>query len=93
MGALVIRKGEPASVLKALADEYGAQAVFATAEHTSEELHREAQVGAVLDLRLEEQLTMYHPDDLPFALEQLPDVFTRFRGKMEKRSEVRGSFG
>ena len=32
---------------------------------------------------------MYHPDDLPFELEQLPDVFTRFRGKMEKRSEVR----
>jgi deoxyribodipyrimidine photo-lyase len=63
--------------------------VFATAEHTSEELHREAQVAEVLDLRLEEQLTMYHPDDLPFELEQLPDVFTRFRGKMEKRSEVR----
>ena len=63
--------------------------MFATAEHTSEELQREAQVAEVLDLRLEEQLTMYHPDDLPFALEQLPDVFTRFRGKMEKRSEVR----
>ena len=88
-GALLIRQGEPAEVLKALAEEHGARTVFATAEHTSEELHREAQVAEVLDLRIEEQLTMYHPDDLPFELEQLPDVFTRFRGKMEKRSEVR----
>ena len=88
-GALLIRSGEPAEVLKALADEFGARTVFATAEHTSEELQREAQVAEVLDLRLEVQLTMYHPEDLPFALEQLPDVFTRFRGKMEKRSEVR----
>ena len=88
-GALLIRSGEPAEVLKVLAEEHGVRTVFATAEHTSEELHREAQVAEVLDLRLEEQLTMYHPDDLPFELEQLPDVFTRFRGKMEKRSEVR----
>ena len=88
-GALLIRKGEPAEVLKALAAEHGARTVFATAEHTREELDREAQVAEVLDLRLEEQLTMYHPDDLPFELVQLPDVFTRFRGKMEKRSGVR----
>ena len=88
-GTLLIRQGEPAAVLKALADEHGARTVFATAEHTREELDREAEVGQVLDLRLSEQLTMYHPDDLPFELEQLPDVFTRFRGKMEKRSEVR----
>lgn len=88
-GALLVRRGEPADVLKVLAEAHGAQAVFATAEHTSEELQREAEVAEVLDLRLHEQLTLYHPDDLPFELHQLPDVFTRFRGKMEKRSEVR----
>ena len=81
-GALLIRRGEPAEVLKALAEQHGARTVFATAEHTRDELDREAQVAEVLDLRLEEQLTMYHPDDLPFELEQLPDVFTRFRGKI-----------
>ena len=75
-GALLIRSGEPAEVLKDLAEEYGVRTVFATAEHTSEELHREAQVAEVLDLRLEEQLTMYHPDDLPFELEQLPEALT-----------------
>lgn len=88
-GTLLIRKGEPAEVLSALAEELGARTVFATAEHTQQEVEREVQVGQRLDLRLEEQMTMYHPDDLPFELEQLPDVFTRFRGKMEKRAEVR----
>ena len=88
-GTLLIRRGAPAEVLKALAEEFDAKTVFATAEHTREEVDRQEQVSEVLDLRLEEQLTMYHPDDLPFELHQLPDVFTRFRGKMEKRSEVR----
>lgn len=88
-GTLLIRKGEPAEVLSALAEELGVRTVFATAEHTQQEVEREVQVGQRLDLRLEEQMTMYHPDDLPFELEQLPDVFTRFRGKMEKRAEVR----
>ena len=48
-GALLVRRGEPAEVLKALAQTHGAQAVFATAEHTSEELQREAQVAEVLE--------------------------------------------
>ena len=86
-GALLVRRGEPADVLKALAEAHGAEAVFATAEHTSEELQREAEVAEVLDLRLHEQLTLYQPDDLPFELHQLPDVFTRFRGRW--RSAVR----
>ena len=48
-GALLVRRGEPADVLKALAEVHGVQSVFATAEHTSEELQREAEVAEVLD--------------------------------------------
>ena len=88
-GVLRIYHGSPAEVLKSLAEEHGCTAVFATAEHTREELDREAEVAQVLDLRLHEQLTMYRPDDLPFSLAQLPDVFTQFRRKVEQRAKVR----
>lgn len=83
-GALLIQSGAPREVLSALAEEHGAEAVFATKEHTTEEVEREEEVASDLVLHLEEALTLLHPDDLPFALEQLPDVFTRFRNKVEK---------
>ena len=38
-GALLIRQGEPAEVLQALAEEHGARTVFATAEHTLSLIH------------------------------------------------------
>ena len=36
-----------------------------------------------------EGLTLYHPEDLPMSLASLPDIFTQFRKKMEKGSEMR----
>ena len=58
--------------LKALADEFGARTVFATAEHTSEELLREAQVAEVLDLirRLKAQNVA-----VILISHRMPDVF------------------
>jgi deoxyribodipyrimidine photo-lyase len=32
--------------------------------------------------------TLYHPDELPFPLAQLPDVFTQFRKRVERTSTV-----
>jgi deoxyribodipyrimidine photo-lyase len=32
---------------------------------------------------------MYHPEDVPFDLQNIPDVFTQFRKKAEKKSRVR----
>lgn len=81
---LRIRSGNPAEILLHLAGEFGAQDVYATREHTTEEVQREAQVAEVLTLHLEEGMTLVHPEDLPFELQQLPDVFTRFRNKVEK---------
>ena len=35
--------------------------------------------------------TLYHPDDLPFAVAQLPKVFTQFRKQVEHDSTVRAA--
>ncbi|PSB56238.1 cryptochrome DASH, partial [filamentous cyanobacterium CCP1] len=32
--------------------------------------------------------TLYHPDDLPFAVNRLPEIFTQFRKQVEKTSTV-----
>jgi deoxyribodipyrimidine photo-lyase len=34
---------------------------------------------------------LYHADDLPFSLRDIPDVFTKFRKKVEQECQVRGA--
>ena len=36
--------------------------------------------------------TLYHAQDLPFALKDIPDVFTNFRKRIEKESTIRPVF-
>jgi deoxyribodipyrimidine photo-lyase len=86
---LLTAMGNPAAILTDLAKKYNCSTVYATKEHTREEVDHEAEVAAVLPLQLMEGLTLIHPNDLPFDLERLPDVFTQFRNGVEKRSAVR----
>lgn len=91
---LVIRIGKPEQILRELARELNAQAIFFSEESTDEEL----TVERILKRALHEcavkvhtfwQSTLYHKNDLPFAIEHLPDVFTQFRKQVEKMSKVR----
>jgi len=93
-GALLIRRGQPEEILPALMKEHACTRLTAQAEHTPEELEIEAAVeravGAAGGLcSWIEGHTLYHPDDLPMDLVALPDIFTQFRKKVEKLSEVR----
>jgi len=49
----------------------------------------ESEASAGIRLRKFWGSTLYHPDDLPLDQEQLPDVFTDFRKRVEKKSRVR----
>ncbi|GAA5855071.1 hypothetical protein JCM8547_002369 [Rhodosporidiobolus lusitaniae] len=57
-------------------------------EYYSEELAMERKLRKLLDeLKVElimfDQVPLIHPDDLPFTMDKLPDVFTPFRKKVE----------
>ena len=93
-GALLIKEGRPEDILPALMKEWSCSKLTAQAEHTPEELDIEAAVAnAVFEVggtcRWVEGHTLFHPDDLPMDLEAIPDIFTQFRKKVEKHSEVR----
>lgn len=90
---LIVRVGKPEEVLPALAAQTQAQAVYWHEEVTAEELAVDAAVANQLDaqgvtVQTYCGATLYHPDDLPFPVEKLPDVFTKFRKKMEQYSTV-----
>ena len=94
---LVILRGKPEIEIPKIVDQYKAQKVFAKREVAFEEKQTEKLVQAELfKLRCELETfstsTLYHAEDLPFSIKDIPDVFTNFRKKTEKDSVIRKPF-
>jgi deoxyribodipyrimidine photo-lyase len=94
---LLVVKGKPEIEIPKLVHEYKAQKVFAKREVAFEEKQIEKKVQSELfKLRCELETfstsTLYHAEDLPFSIKDIPDMFTNFRKKTEKDSEIRSPF-
>lgn len=90
---LVIRWGEPETVLPSLAETVNAQAVYWHEEATAEELTVEKALANHLEasgktVQTYWGATLYHLDDLPFPIQKVPEIFTKFRKQVEKSSTV-----
>ncbi|HIK16667.1 MAG TPA: DASH family cryptochrome [Leptolyngbyaceae cyanobacterium M33_DOE_097] len=90
---LVIRQGKPEQVLLELAQQLHASAIYYHREVTAEERAVEGALKQALSstktaLRGFWGHTLYHPDDLPFKVSQLPEIFTDFRKQVEKLATV-----
>lgn len=86
---LLVLHGAPEQVLPALCDELGVDILYTHDEHAPDEKALLAGVEQSLpeyvELRLIGSNALFDPAQLPFALERLPAVFTRFRNQIEKR--------
>lgn len=94
---LLILRGNPAEELLKVATNYGAQKIYAKKEVAYEEKNTEALVEKELwkihcVLEVFSTSTLYHAEDLPFSIKDIPDVFTNFRKKVEKESSIRPIF-
>ena len=94
---LIILKGKPEVEIPKIVQEYNACKVFAKREVTYEENQTEDLVESELfKLRCEFETfstsTLYHAEDLPFSIKDIPDVFTNFRKKTEKDATIRTVF-
>lgn len=94
---LHIIKGDTAFELFKLAKHYGATKIFAKKEVAYEEKKKEAKVEKELwkvncTLETFSTSTLYHAVDLPFSIKDIPDIFTNFRKKVEKESNIRPIF-
>ena len=91
---LVIRIGKPEELIPELSVEFQAEAVFFSEEVTYEEKAIEKNLENALwkkgiETRTFWQSTLFHMEDLPFPVNQTPEVFTQFRKECEKFSTVR----
>ena len=94
---LLILWGNPAQELWKLASNYGIQKVYAKKEVAYEEKILETLVEKELwkahcSLETFSTSTLYHAEDLPFSIKDIPNVFTNFRKKVEKESSIRPIF-
>lgn len=93
-GDLIITTGRPEEVLPALVSKYGISEVY----HHREVAHEETRVSALLEealwkyqINLKHFIghTLYHKEDLPFPIKDIPDAFATFKKKTERESSIR----
>lgn len=94
---LLIIKGRPEVEIPKIVQQYKATKVFAKKEVSYEEKQIEAKVQEELfklkcELKIFSTSTLYHAEDLPFSIKDIPDVFTNFRKKTEKDAIIRAAF-
>ncbi len=91
---LVILRGLPEEIIPALVKKFSISTVHFHQEVTAEEIAVEkALKKALTSLQVEIKTytiaTLFHPKDLPFHINYLPEIFTQFRKKIEKSASVR----
>ncbi len=94
---LIIVKGKPEEALLKIVNTHKATKIFAKAEVGYEEQQTEKMVTDVLatvncSLYTFSTSTLYDYNDLPFSINNLPDIFTNFRKLVEKGCSVRNTF-
>lgn len=96
-GDLVILRGNPEVEIITLAERVKADAIFFSEEVTAEEQHVDKSLEKAAwsrGIATESfwQSTLYHIEDLPFPVTQVPEVFTQFRKSVEKMAFVRPTY-
>ena len=93
-GDLIIRHGKPEEVIPELVEKHDIDLVFTPKEITREEIDVEEALKEKLgdQLSFTWQSTLYHINDIPFSKEEIPDVFTQYRKKTEKKANIRKEF-
>ncbi|XLS28311.1 DASH family cryptochrome [Flavobacteriaceae bacterium M23B6Z8] len=94
--SLFVYQGTPEGIIPDLVNNYQVSAIYLQKEWTSEE----EEVTQTLKQNLPEiswyetyDQFLFHPEDIPYdSFDRIPDVFTQFRKKCEKYSEVKAPY-
>lgn len=90
---LAVRRGLPETEILEIAKEIKADAVYYHEETTAEELGTEKKLKQALsNINVASKsfwgATLYLPEDLPFEITQIPELYTNFRKQVEKKSSI-----
>jgi deoxyribodipyrimidine photo-lyase len=96
-GSLLVLSGNPEDLMTDLCKQFGIRKVYAKKQVGSEEkstqlLVKQRLLEISVDFETYSTSTLFHPDDLPFSVRDIPLLFTKFRKLAEKESIVRSPF-
>jgi deoxyribodipyrimidine photo-lyase len=91
---LIVRRGLPEKIISDLAEQLKIDTVYYQQEVTDEEIKVERAVKQALSSKKINtksfwEATLYLPEDLPFSLQEIPELYTNFRKQVEKRSAIK----
>ena len=94
---LQVVSGKAEEIIPRLSLEYGVTEVFAKKEVGAYELAAQSSVSMLLSkIGVERTVlstsTLFHPNDLPFGVRDIPEVFTDFRKRAERDADIRKEF-
>lgn len=93
---LIVRRGLPEKIIPAIAEQLNINQVCYSQEVTFEEKQVEQKLKQALaakniQVKSYWEATLYMPEDLPFKIEQTPELYTNFRKQIEKKSTINKS--
>jgi deoxyribodipyrimidine photo-lyase len=93
-GSLLVVKGEQQEEVVKTMQKYQCEALYTTEEPGVYEALSLANVEKALmqkgmSVNIFNESTLYHPDDIPWPINKLPSVFTKFRKENEKQTSIR----
>ncbi len=91
--SLLIYVGHPEDIIPKIVSENNITTIYCQKEWTKDELKIEnnikEKIAPWVTFKSTYNQFLFHPDDIPFDLENIPNVFTQFRNKCEKTVSVR----
>jgi deoxyribodipyrimidine photo-lyase len=89
---LLVFRAKPEDKIPELVEKFNITALYSQKEWTEEEFLVYSKIKnrcSLLKAHSFFDQMLYHPKDIPFSFNQIPEVFTAFRKKVEKEAKVR----
>lgn len=93
---LLVYHQKPEDSIPGIVTQNEINAVYFQEEWTSEEMevleNIKSKISVSVAFRATYNQFLFHPEDIPFEIQSIPNVFTQFRNQCEKSTKVRPEF-
>ncbi len=91
--SLLVYHQNPEDIIPNIISEFDVKTIYFQEEWTKDEVRIEEEIKSKIDASIEFKTVydqfLFHPKDIPFSINDIPNVFTQFRNKCEKASKIR----
>ena len=91
--SLWVSVGNWTEMLRQILEKYQISDIYGQSEWTQEEVDDETQIPKTINTHWYYDQFLFHPEDIPMEISNIPEVFTVFRKKCEKQRKAKFVLG